>query len=94
MAALRHDQSFTFIVICNLHCSWKIYSRYITLQPSERERINAAAAAAEDDRFILDPYLYYTNDDDVMVIKMVKVLIMLTAVMKNGSHGHGDDSPD
>lgn len=38
---------------------------------------------------------YYTNDDDVIVIKMVRVkLIMLTAVMKSGSRGHGDDGPD
>lgn len=40
---------------------------------------------------------YYTNDDDdVMVIKMVraKVLIILTAAMKSGSRGHGDDGPD
>lgn len=29
-----------------------------------------------------------------MVIKTVKVLIIVTAVMRNGSHGHGDDGPD
>lgn len=38
---------------------------------------------------------YYTNDDDVTVIKMVrmKVQIMLTAVMKSGGRAHGDDGP-
>lgn len=38
---------------------------------------------------------YYTNDDDVTVIKMmrVKVLKLLTAVIKSGGCGHRGDGP-